>query len=52
MGAVVEDHGAWEDLSDYMSSEKYVPMDTIQTLTYFLILRHIANKNIRQIRMG
>lgn len=52
MGAVVEDHGTWEDFSDYMSSTKYVPMDAIQTLSYSLILRNVANKNIRQIRMG
>ena len=51
MGAVVVDHGAWEDLSDYLSSEKYVPLDAIPKLAYSLILRHIANKNICQIRM-
>ena len=52
MGAVVEDHGTWEDVSDYISSAKYVPMDAIQSMSYSLVLRHIANKNIRQLRIG
>jgi hypothetical protein len=52
MGAVVEDHGTWEDVVDYMSSEKHVPMDAIQSMTYSLVLRPIANKNLRQISNG
>jgi hypothetical protein len=27
MGAVVEDHGAWQDYSEYMFSEKYSSMN-------------------------
>ena len=50
MGAVVEDHGTWDDLSEYMSSGKYTRMSSFQSLAYAWILRHSANKNIRKIR--
>jgi len=52
MGAVVEDHGIWEDFSEYMSSNKYTQMNAIQSTAYSWILRKAANKNISKIRMG
>jgi hypothetical protein len=52
MGAVVEDHGTWEDLSRYMSSNKYTRMTPLQATAYTWVLRRAANKNIHQIRTG
>jgi hypothetical protein len=49
MGAVLEDHGVWEDLSQYFDSEKYVRMNPLQTMCY-PILASIINRNIRRIR--
>ena len=50
MGAVVEDQGTWEDLSEYLASGFYTRMSPIQTAGYRLILRRAANKNIQRIR--
>ncbi len=50
MGAVLEDHGTWNDYSEYMSSEKYSSMNRIQLMSYPLIAL-ISNRNIEQIRL-
>jgi hypothetical protein len=50
MGAVVEDHGIWQDFSDYMSSEKYLSMNRMQLMVYPLIA-WISNRNIKKIRL-
>lgn len=49
MGAVVEDHGVWDDFGDYMSSEKYVPLNSFQQ-TIFPIMAWICNRNVKKIR--
>ncbi len=50
MGAVVEDHGTWDDYSEYMSSEKYLSMDRMQLMSY-PILAKMSNRNIARIRI-
>ena len=49
MGAVVEDHGTWDDFSQYMASDKYIRMTRLQALVYPMIAR-ISNQNIEKIR--
>jgi len=51
MGAVLEDHGAWEDLSQYLASDKYVSMDSLQLIFYPMIAK-LSNRNIKRIRSG
>jgi len=48
MGAVVEDHGTWEDYSDYMASDKYIAMNRIQLMFYPVIARY-SNWTIAKI---
>jgi len=50
MGAVVEDHGTWDDFSEYMSSDKYLSMNRLQSLLYPLIAR-LSDRNIGKIRL-
>jgi len=50
MGAVLEDHGTWNDFFDYMSSDKYSSMSRIQLIAYPLIAL-ISNRNIEQVRL-
>ena len=49
MGAVIEDHGVWEDFSEYVSSERYVPMSEEQLKGYPLIAK-LGNRAIERIR--
>jgi len=49
MGAVVDDHGTWDDFSDYTASDLYVPMKRWQ-LAVYPILARLSNRNIRKIR--
>ena len=49
MGAVIEDHGAWEDLSQYLASDKYASMDSLQLMFYPMIAK-LSNRNIEHIR--
>lgn len=49
MGAVVEDHGVWDDFSDYMSSDKYLGMNSLQALMFPTIAR-MSNHRINKIR--
>ena len=49
MGAVVEDHGTWEDPSEYFASEKYLRWNPILSKLY-PILAMLANRNIERIR--
>lgn len=49
MGAVVEDQGAWDDFSDYMSSDKYIGMNSLQALLFPAIAR-MSNHRINKIR--
>lgn len=49
MGAVVEDHGVWEDPADYFASDKYLRANAVQAMAYPLLAR-LANRNIERIR--
>ena len=49
MGAVVEDHGTWEDASDYFASDKYLKLEGFRK-KFFLAVTKIANHNIERIR--
>lgn len=51
MGAVVEDHGSWEDYSEYMASDRYLAMNRLQLMSYPVIAR-LANRTISGIRIG
>jgi len=51
MGAVVVDHGTWDDFSEYMASAKYIRMTRLQSLVYPMIA-HISDRNIERIRSG
>jgi hypothetical protein len=51
MGAVIEDHGTWDDLSEYIASEKYVRMNRMQSMSYPMIAA-ISNRTIERIRKG
>jgi hypothetical protein len=50
MGAVIEDHGTWNDYSEYMSSDKYLSMNRLQLISYPLIAL-ISNRSIEQLRV-
>jgi hypothetical protein len=50
MGAVVQDHGTWDDFSEYMWSDKYSQMNRIQ-LTSYPIIAKMSNRNIEAIRV-
>jgi len=49
MGAVVEDHGTWDDYLEYMTSDKYMAMNTVQLMSYPIIAR-FSNRIISKIR--
>jgi hypothetical protein len=49
MGAVVEDHGTWNDFSAYMASDKYIAMNKMQQMSYPVIAR-FSNRNIAKLR--
>jgi len=49
MGAVVEDHGVWDDYSEYMSSGQYAGMNRMLLMAYPMIAR-ICNRRVAYIR--
>lgn len=51
LGAVVEDHGTWDDFADYMASGQYAAMDRMQLMSH-PILAWFCNRNIARIRSG
>ena len=51
MGAVIEDHGTWDDLSEYIASDKYVRMNRMQSMSYPMMAA-ISNRKIAVIRKG
>jgi hypothetical protein len=51
MGAVVEDHGTWNDFSEYMSSTRYFRMNRMQLASYPWLAR-MSNRRIARIRSG
>jgi hypothetical protein len=49
MGAVVDDHGTWEDVADYIASPLYVRMSGMQQMVYPWLAR-MNNRTIESIR--
>jgi hypothetical protein len=49
MGAVLEDHGTWEDFSQYVASDKYSSLDSLQLMLYPMMAK-LSNRNIESIR--
>ena len=50
MGAVVKDHGIWDDFSDYMASDKYLSLTGLK-LKIFQSFTCTGNRNITKIRL-
>jgi len=49
MGAVVADHGSWEDISEYFATDKYVRLNAVQRLAVKMFIP-LLNSNIEGIR--
>jgi len=49
MGAVLEDHGVWEDPAEYFASDKYLRFNAIQA-TLYPALAVLSNRNVERIR--
>jgi hypothetical protein len=49
MGAVIGDHGTWDDLSEYLASDKYVRMNRMPLMSYPMMAA-ISNRTIESIR--
>ena len=49
MGAVVEDHGVWDDFADYMASDKYLTLKGVRLMVFKSLMR-TGNRNIMRIR--
>jgi len=49
MGAVVEDHGVWEDPAEYFASEKYLRSSAIQSM-FYPVVASLANRKVQRIR--
>jgi len=49
MGAVVEDHGPWDDASQYFATDKYVTFKGLQRL-FYPVVAAISNRNIEKLR--
>ena len=49
MGAVIKDHGAWDDFADYMQSDKYTQMNRLQLMTFPMVAA-LSNRTIEKIR--
>jgi len=48
-GAVVEDHGVWDDASEYFATDRYTRMNLFQRMA-FPVLAKLANRNLKNIR--
>ena len=51
MGAVIADHGVWDDLSDYMESDDYRGMNRLQNAFYPTLAR-LTNRRVERLRTG
>lgn len=49
MGAVVEDHGPWDDASKYFATEEYTRFNALQRICYPVVAM-LSNKNIEKLR--
>jgi hypothetical protein len=50
MGAVMDDHGTWDDYSDYMASGKYIRWNRMQLMAYPM-LAWMCNRRIEKLRV-
>lgn len=50
MGAVVTDHGTWDDFSEYMASDKYLALSGFK-LKVFHSFTRTGNRNIAKLRL-
>jgi hypothetical protein len=51
MGAVREDHGAWEDSADYFATDLYVRFNRLQAFAY-PVVQVMSNSNVMRIRQS
>ncbi len=51
MGAVVEDHGVWDDFSQYMKTDKYLGMSRAQLMVYPALAR-MTNNRVARMRLN
>lgn len=49
LGAVVEDHGVWDDASKYFATDKYTRMSAFQLMAV-PVLAKLANRTVERIR--
>lgn len=49
MGAVTDDHGTWDDFSEYMETPQYQGMNRLQLIVYPLLSVRM-NQNIKRLR--
>jgi hypothetical protein len=49
MGAVVEDHGTWEDASHYFATDKYASFEGLQRV-FYPVVAALSNRNIEKLR--
>jgi len=49
MGAVVEDHGVWDDASQFFATEQYRTFNPFQQFLY-PVMASLSNRNIRRLR--
>ncbi len=49
MGAVIEDHGTWNDASEFFATEQYKTFTGLQQL-FYPVIAVLSNRNIRRIR--
>jgi hypothetical protein len=51
MGAVIEDHGTWDDLSEYVHSDRHVGLTRLQSSTY-PVLAWLGNRSVARLRQA
>jgi hypothetical protein len=49
LGAVVKDHGVWDDASEYFATDKYTTFNAFQLRAYPMLAK-LANRGVRSIR--
>lgn len=49
MGAVIEDHGPWDDASQYFTTDKYLKLNALQR-RLFPVIAGMSNVNIERLR--
>ncbi len=51
MGAIIEDHGVWEDAADYYASKKFARYNAMPKMAYPMLAK-TSNRNVQRIRAG